>query len=382
MLKVSRTILVCLLPALILGARSPGSSAFADDGVQIEQFLKDVQDDRLPVTVIRLNAERPPQVGLPRPQEGILGLPLELSDGCCGDEARTDLREALLGTSPQRPAAFSGPRIQRPDYCVFYRDQKRQNRILWISSSDLRMDYFASSGPHPSDQPQDQARIRATPDEVREKLERLAGVLTVTPINPTYDAVSDVLQKITGSPRIAALPFDVMSIDPSKTATILGQKRWKVLGKLTLSPSAENKSDHIRVRAAIGAALDQAWRDTRAEREAATRTGSDGQSSGYIPQSESHIYTAHAFTPRLAISARVPKTPGPGDEDCMLLMSFECKLLELYVDGHFKGCCAITNFRPQQQGQLPLQLGTDQLINDLLIAAGQPLKPKSTSSSN
>jgi hypothetical protein len=65
-------------------------------------------------------------------------------------------------------------------------------------------------------------------------------------------------------------------------------------------------------------------------------------------------------------------------------MSFECRLAKFYVGREFRGCCPLTTgwrHNPDKP-ELALDLGTDQPLNDILVAAGQPLKPKSGSSSN
>ena len=379
MRMVRRPFLAFSLLSLLLGAFSPSSGALADNGVEINQFLKDLQDNRLPVELFRLDEDSPPQVGLARP---LTSAPLEFSQGCCGDEVRAKLRKALLGSSLSPPPPFRGElpplRAFKPDYCVFYRNEQRQIRNLWISTSQLRMVYFASTGAHRTDQPQDQSTINESKlGEVRQSLQRLADIATLTPMT-AYPAVREILKIIAKRP----LGFEVMSIDPTKAETVFGQKRWKVLGKISLSLAPEDRSDRIRVRAAINAALDHAWVKTRGEREPRTG-GRDGRTSAFVPQSDNHIYTAHTFTPRLAISARVPKGDGSGtEEQCLLLMSFECQLLELYVDGSFKGCCALADVVLPGSTGLGKEIKTDQFINDLLVAAGKPLKPKSTSSGN
>ncbi len=175
--------------ALIACMLSPSSTALADNGVQINQFLSDLEKDRLQVEFIRLKDPPKPIVGLSRPVEPAYSL--QLGEGCCGDDVRAKLKEALLGSSPP-PALAGGPgalREFRPDYCVFYRDQKRQIRNLWISTSELRMVYFATSGNHPPGKPQDQSRInRNTPGEAREKLEQLTEIANLTPTSVYHDA--------------------------------------------------------------------------------------------------------------------------------------------------------------------------------------------------
>jgi hypothetical protein len=53
----------------------------------------------------------------------------------------------------------------------------------------------------------------------------------------------------------------------------------------------------------------------------------------------------------------------------------ECRLMELYIDGNFQACCAINNGWKLRKPGVPLELSSDQFLNNII-------KPKTTSSGN
>jgi hypothetical protein len=347
MRTVLGTVLAFLWLTLARSGPVGGTAVAAGPGDQIRQFLSDIQKNRLAVKLDHLNPNFH-QVGVvpPNPVAGTV----PLANGCCGDEARKTLAD-VLQVLPQAP-----PNPFVPDYCVVYRNEKRQTRLLWISSgSPLQMRYYASDGTSP-----DQCEIsESTPGEVRDKLDGLSTIAASSPI-AAYGSITSMVGKI----EKLKLPIDLMSIDPKQVENVFSQKRWNILGKVSITTADE--SGRLDVCAAMNLAFDK---DNRPK------------------------HAAHVFTPRLAVSVSIPTDlprPAPQCQKYLVLMSFECRLAELYVDQQFRGCCAINNGWNLPKGStgagaaggLGLQLSSDQILNDILVKAGKPLKPKSTSSNN
>jgi hypothetical protein len=130
----------------------------------------------------------------------------------------------------------------------------------------------------------------------------------------------------------------VMSIDPKLSETVLSEKQWTVLGKTSITRGGDDAQDVAR---ALRVALN---------RRAGPAATPDG------------------FAPRLAIS--VDLDLHGRTQKYVLLMSFDSRLAEVYVDHKCKGCCGISNVA-----------GADQLINNVLASKHVPLKPKSAASS-
>jgi hypothetical protein len=270
----------------------------------------------------------------------------------------------------------------------------------------LQMRYRASGGKY------DECRIaERIAGNVRQILEQLISA-------SVQKAVVRMISNIYNVP----LAFDLMSIDPKEADDVFGSKRWSVLGKVAIPPEQiGNQLDFLK------------------------------QGIDFSP-----IYTARSFTPRLAVSAGIPRTfvgrlfdwalelrrvidhvpPTPllvvfeeptwfdqaarlfpyrasqpvgscslapltvlwpgrcftligPRHKLVLLMSFESRLAELYLDGNSQGFCALAAAWTKREKKesaaakkLPIAIAVDQLLNEILVAAGKPLKPKTTSSNN
>jgi hypothetical protein len=143
---------------------------------------------------------------------------------------------------------------------------------------------------------------------------------------------------------------DLMSIDPKEVDDIFKGKHWNPIGKKSIK-GGDPQSNGV----------DQDWKFvSRAMNNALAATGP--------------AVAADVFKPRLAISARIPVFPaianGPS-RNYVFLMSFDCRLAKLYIDAELQGCYGINNLA-----------GADQILNNILVAAGQQLKPKSAAPSN
>jgi hypothetical protein len=354
-----------------------GRVASANSGDQITQFLQMIQHDRPGVDLWHLTScFSSADLGVLPPKEDYVDKTLRIIDRDRGNASRSVLTQALQ-VVPQAPDTPF-----QPDYCVIYTNgelQARTLRILWISSNpaDLQMQYRASDGAS------DQCRIsEATPGYVRQMLARLIWGSTKT-------ALTDMVNKISDGPLL----FDVMSINPKQTDDVFGTKRWDVLGTVSIKPTEFEK--HIKVTTNILLAID-------------------------FPSP----YTAIDFTPHLAVSVKVPSlasvwraatkllpsnvqrliTHGdnllpasvrlaqqPDSYQYVVLMSFESRLAELYIDGKSQGFCAVSEGMPPPTGfgtqtkasaGNPVSVALDQFLNDLLVEAHKPLRPKSASSGN
>jgi hypothetical protein len=306
----------------MLGVRVPFETrALCDEpGQQIKQFLYELKTKHLAVEIDRILVPLDPAaVGPERPAAGVFKA-AHLADRCCGDEARAKIIDALpvFGESPRSPI--------QPDYCVFHVNDNGTTDVLWVSSNphDLQMRYYCNGV-------LDQCRIDPTAGDVGHNL---AGLFDDAP-----SVLADKMLK-----KCENEAFDLLSIDPKQTTDVLGLKRWNVLGKVNLSKSPQGVGQsHYDALMALGLALE-----------------------------ERPAHTAYAFTPRLALSIWISPESSPTGPKMrhVLLMSFECRLAQLYVGDDFKGCFAISN------------TGADQILNNILISAGKPLKLKSASSGN
>ncbi len=140
------------------------------------------------------------------------------------------------------------------------------------------------------------------------------------------------------------LKVDLMAIDPKQVDDVFKREHWNVLGKKTIKYSDED------------------WNDVATAMPVALNKGSGP------------AIAAHVFRPRLAISARIPVFPGIANgpwQHYVLLLSFDDRLAKLYIDQKCQGCCELNNLG-----------GADQILNNILVAAKQPLKPKSAPSAN
>lgn len=374
-----------VVAGLVVGFAVFNSTAAAAPGDQVNNFLNDVQNARLPVRFVHLDGTT--RVGASPPVPNAIDLAVTFGGGCCGDIARQTVAKVLhiLAQAPVRTCP--------PDYCLYFVDEKRQTRVLWICSaeSDLQMRYFSSDGVS------DECQIIENPaGDVRDKL---SGIFkSMAPNPPTAFAAPiaahDGIVKMKRIIRLLHLPLDLLSLNPKQVTDAFGQKHWTPLGKVTIATTDEGGRQEVL--AALNLATDPRARPR---------------------------YTALAFTPRLAVSAKIPRltystaqgqlalnsVPEAGrrlidnllpaplinplirtvasisivSDQYLLLMSFECRLAELYVGREFKGCCAITDGWKLDftDGNLATEVGADQLLNNILADANQLLRPKTTSSS-
>jgi hypothetical protein len=357
------------------------SVASANPGDKIARFLDDIVKQRLPVELIHLS-DGSVNVGVAPPNALYRDYTLEVAKGCCGDEVRKELKQVLRVLAQPVAPAFV------PDYCVFYRNQNREVQILWFSthSGNLQMRYYAS------DLTTDQCQIvpSTTGSDVCQRLLEIREVAKVPP-----KAAAESVKFMDATIDEFKLPCELMSIDPKPVDNVFGQKRWNVLGKVSITAADNDARNRVVSAIAIATA---------------------------VPPE----HTAHAFTPRLAIAVRIQRTaclreferrvrsankgewqlidrlldtPTSGiveavlvlvSQQYVLLMSFECGLAELYVDGKSCGCCAISKGWSVQKvsdpragvGGLATDIAADQFLNNILVDAGKSLKPKATSSSN
>jgi hypothetical protein len=309
--------------------------ATANPGQEIGRFLTRVTKG-LPVELYRLepsHSVRGPCNVVPEPKDFGYDNQLRLVSHRCSSQARQALSKALVVAPLPEP----GRRHFRPDYCIVYREPEESTTILWVDStpSELQMQLQITSRMCPVD---------------------VSGIRTEPPSGPS--GVGDALRDFW---RAARAPYndmtgmvkditELLSVDPQPVSDIFQGKRWKVLGKVAL-----DSSDLRNVQIAVSAALDPF-----------------GASS----------HTALAFTPRLAASAWIPADPSVHNarrQHYLLLMSFECRLAELYVDGELHGCCAL-NVDWKLKSGVALGVSPDQILNKILGEHSIPLKPKSTSS--
>jgi hypothetical protein len=328
--------------AFICMAFALGSaSAEANPGDEISKFLKQITDDRLPIAIYGLDTRKAVTPGASPPTEEVLlqavNWPLTLTSKC-PVEARDALKKALA------VAPLSAPGDFRPDYCIVYREPEEVTKVLWIDSSKLQMQLYVK--------PQTQIYVsgRLFPLDI-------SGIQTSAPagsdvhvalekfIRVAREPLESMLSMI-GTIGHSSLPLELCSIDPKQTVDVFGKKHWSILGRLPI------------VCRAINYALDK----------------------DAMP-----AYTAHDFKPRLAVSAWIPDRSG---KHYVLLMSFDCRLAELYVDEKSRGCCGISSawaagtIQKLPNPGLAIAIAPDQTLNDILVAASKPLKPKSTSSGN
>jgi hypothetical protein len=300
---------------LVIGASTilGGRAAFANPGdPPIKQFLDELVFKHLAVELDQIGPALGPEEisAIPPAKEKCKAA--HFADGCCGDEARTKLKSALTLVAKSPSPLF------QPEYCIYQVSDEGKTRILWISFATQEVRYFASDGTF------DQSGITSS---------------IATSVNSVFNSSASVListlpTKCAGSPGVGV---ELLSVDPNHSKDLFGQQRWKRLGHVSLSPA-----DRDRAFKAINDAI-----------------------------ATSPAHTARAFTPRLAlVSDCVELIQDEGSSHWVVLMSFDCRVVQLYADGHFRGCCAIDNS------------GQDQILNNILKAAGQPLKPKSSSSSD
>jgi hypothetical protein len=330
---------------------------------------------------------------------------LRIVDGDRGNCARTVLKQAL-----QVDAGTPDP-IFQPDYCLIYINGENEPgvfQILWISSDSdhLQMRYRSSDGIS------DECCIKeATPGNVRHMLAQLI-----------WSSVQKAFTRMVSNIYNVPLPFDLMSIDPKQSEDVFGCKRWTVLGKVPIAAEEiKNQLDSIRLaidfppaytarsftpRLAVSADVPATLLDELVGPLPEPRRVIDGllptpllvvlRAAIWIDEVRNSI----PITARQTLARQLP--PGltahwPREflallelrRQFLLLMSFESRLAELYVDGKSQGFCALsfgwtqTKVGPGARARsLGLELASDQPLNEILVKAKKPLKPKTTSSGN
>jgi hypothetical protein len=322
----------------------PGAaSAAGNPGDEISKFLKQVTDDRLPIAIYGLDITKPVTPGASRPPKDVLlqaaNWPLTLTSKC-SVEARGALKKAIAA------APLSAAQPFRPDYCMVYQEPEGVTKVLWIDSApgELQMRLYVTGSLGPIDISGIQTPTSGGGD-VHVALEGFVRVA-----REPFQSMRNLVVTIGQSP----LPLELYSIDPKQVEDVFGKKHWNILGKV---PIAANSLDWVHAYGALDLALDK----------------------DAMP-----AYTAHDFKPRLAVSTWFPDRSGT---HYLLLMSFDCRLAELYVNDNLQGCVGISNRWSQGTIQragskVPLALVPDQTLNDILVANGKPLRAKATSSSN
>lgn len=346
---LSAVICVALAPGWTLGSDTHAAKRLDP----ISQFLTGLRSNRWPVRFYHLdrtnpikpNAEAPGRTHVAKEESW----PLTLASDYWFDEAR----EALVGALAVAPLSVPAPVQFVPDYCLVYKDAKKGNTVLWIDSapSELQMQLCITNSACPL--ATSGIQIPTGGDGVRGALAKFLKVAASPPVKarPGVAYLATMLE---------ANEFELMSVDPARVADVFGDKQWKILGKVSITDK-ESRTDVVSALRLL--VLD--------------------------PRLPPPAHTAHVFTPRLAISAHIPVKPNGARQRHTLLMSFECRLAELYIDHDFQGCCAINNgwqltesTSGTTSGGLPDKPYSDQLLNDILVAAGKPLRAKSNSSSD
>jgi len=363
-------VVVALSVAVILfligsGNLKANNQETVDDGTKIRQSLDEIINNRLPIEIMFID-RKPRVIGVGRPETIVVKDSLLLASGCCGDAVRARLAELLQAKHGSAPPPTVQPASEfTPDFCIFFQNQQRESRNLWISSSQLEMKYFGSDGSHY------QCGIEAArPSDLSDQLAAIPDLAKKVPMK-AYKCIRWVATQIEESANGKPLPLDLLAIDPKQVPDLRANKRWSVLGKVSISASQADNFDRTRVSDALSIAL--------------TRPIPDPFRSKNADDPEPPVdFTARAFTPRLALSVYIPAQaipPNPLTKHYIVLMSFECHLAELYINDQFKGCCAISsglNVNPSEQ-KLGQSRAPDQVLYNLLEAAGQTVRPKPAS---
>jgi hypothetical protein len=394
---------------LALGPPSP-LKAVAAPGEKIGRFLRSMAKQRFLVEFLELGPTfKPTEVGSRRPpQPTIVGDHSVVLEGRCGDAARQKLSDVLKVASESPSQTF------QPDYCVFCKtDEAGRTCALWIASTSphLQMRFYASDGTV------DECGIHEdTQGRVHDTLGRIAPIAKAAEA-----AIADMVTKI----EWVRLPIDLMSLDPAQSEDVFGQKRWKRLGRVSIPMADTYKRDIVvsaivvartfppahtahsfTPRLAVSADVPETLVDRLVGGAPDIRRVIDqvlptpvlvvlgeptwlDQGMELVPPSTRRAVSSQLPAPLTALwPRRFFVLLGPG-RHFMLLMSFECRLAELYIDGKSQGFVAISNAWSSpgrmQYGattSVPVAAIPDQFLNDILVAARQQLKPKSTSSSN
>jgi hypothetical protein len=327
---------------LVLVASLGTSAARGAPGDDITKFLTKVKQG-LPVAVYRLDHSEPPRatpaIRLPDPRYLSPEDQWSVMNNCCA----SDSREALVKVLAVAPLSVQTSSSFQPDYCIVYTEPEESTKVLWIDSEPSReqMQLEVTGRPFPVDVSGIQV-----PTAAGGSVRAAFGLFKVA-ATKVSDGVETMLDYIT----------EVASIDPKQTADVFKRNHWSVLGRVTLQRGTQESRDaYSAVQAAV-------WPIARP------------------------THTAQAFQPRIAITAWVPDRSG---KQYVLLMSYECRLAKLYVDGDLWGCCPLRDWTLPPKSQsgsasksgLGLSVSTDQYLYKILEAAGHIARPKAASPTN
>jgi hypothetical protein len=147
------------------------------------------------------------------------------------------------------------------------------------------------------------------------------------------------------------LEMEIVAVNPTEAPDVFDKKHWSAVGKFPLKgPSKERTSALLEFNTALSP----------------------------LNKEDLPTYSASVFTPHVAIVANIAAGPKPGKY--AFLMSVDCRLAELYINGELQGGYVISaGWKPGARG-LPLELSTDQPHYDILSAHGQSSRPKTSSS--
>jgi hypothetical protein len=348
-----RACLVALLSTQMLLFAFGNDRATADApkqlGDDIKCFLNRVTCNYAPVSLYAIDRTKPVDVGrTPPPKEALVdpNWPLPLPSVCSHD-GRDALKNALC------VAPFQSSEDFQPDCCMVLDKPEGVKELLWIdsSASSLQMQLYRSDRASIVDVSSIDAS-KVPGGDVQNAL-KAALVMCRRP----YDAMLDMVGAINKT------PFELYAIDPKQSADIFDKKHWNIVGRVASDKTVTN---------VVNRALNLAFDNDAMPLYAST----------------------HVFLPRLAISARVPvlsTAPSGPRQQYVLLLAFDCRLAELYVDGKLQGCCGInggwsapgTIQGPAGSGTGPeLKVAADEMLNKIFEDHGQPIKPKSTTTGN
>jgi hypothetical protein len=304
-----------------------GTASAATPGYQINQFLQSVRAHKAEAMLIRLRGNPIPTSD--PPGSDFIYDEAPLLGGSFGDSARQKLVQALT-VSPCLPC---GPFW--PDFCFVSVDGNGLTNVLWIDSTPSRpqMRLFVSDGTC-------DGAVIATPMTGTVETNLIGvGSLAASGCNLIYYMLEGI--------NSTSSPFDLFSVNPTPVKSLAGSAPnppWSIVGTLSC-PATPPDPSACAYRSPIVQAVEGAM----------------------IPPP---YHTASIFRPRLGISVTfaAPVPPGCVAGKYVLLMAFDCRKMELFIDGTLVGCCAINN------------TGGDQPLNDILTNNNIPLAPPTPSS--
>ena len=248
-------------------------------------------------------------------------------------------REKLTAAIRSEPFSGSPPPRFRPDYCIACTDAQGNSEALWIDSNEyeLQLQLFVGGNPFPFIS----GIAKLAGGSVQAALCRV-----VTTAELPWDASLLMYNELNKNKQ---LEMDILAINPTEAADVFDKKHWRTVGTWAVTDPSE--------------------------RSAALTEFITALNKDFLPD-----YTASVFKPHVAIFAKIAAGPKPGKY--LFLMSVDCRLAELYIDGELQGGYVIsTGWKPKAAG-LPLELSTDQPLYDILSVHGQATRAKTTSSSN